>query len=708
MLESPGINCTVRPETPTRMREASTLATLGAVLCFCASSAHAVGFGRVSNTTQLGQPLNFSAVIRLEPDESLTRECVSAEVQSGENMLQPGLVRATLEGSADAADRVVRVTTSVLIDEPVVTVSVTVGCDARVTRKFVAFVDPPVLNLAQAQPQLPISNDASTTARSESPVAPVFDAARSMARPVPEQAARTYTAKKRARTRVAATARPVAAPAPEARAPQAAEANRSNAVARAAPVARAASGPRLVVESAPRAAAVSASAPASGPMAAVAPTNSASAAMTPPPPALPLDDQATELARERERVRLLEDGLAKLRSDSQATQKSLVALQAKLKQAEALGDSRGLAYALGALAALLAMVAAALAWRQWRSRKMAEWWNPPTSGATLAAPDEAAPVAANRAVPPARALAANLQATKLPAARSGHFPTITQEASLTAPAPLGSGAGAVVEEPVRELSVEELIDLEQQAEFFLVLGQDDAAIELLMSHVRSDGGVSPLPYLKLLEIYRRQGDTAAYQRIRERFNLRFNAYAPDWDADLQHGRTLVDYPDTLKRLQDLWSAPPRVMETLDASLLRRNSADETFDLPAYRELLFLYSVARDLAEHNSQFGAADFVDLLLPMNEHDAVSARASVAHLSASSRSADFVHSDLMTLPVDLDVSFEPTYPAPAPAPVLAKLAPAGIEAPRNAAGDPEYGFLEFDIDAIPQAPRLGSTGKA
>ena len=99
MLESPGTYCTVRPPTPTRMREASPLATLGAVLCFCASSANAVGFGRVSNTTQLGQPLNFSAVIRLEPDESLTRECVSAEVQSGENMLQPGLVRATLEGS---------------------------------------------------------------------------------------------------------------------------------------------------------------------------------------------------------------------------------------------------------------------------------------------------------------------------------------------------------------------------------------------------------------------------------------------------------------------------------------------------------------------------------------------------------------------------------------------------------------------------------
>ena len=95
--------------------------------------------------------------------------------------------------------------------------------------------------------------------------------------------------------------------------------------------------------------------------------------------------------------------------------------------------------------------------------------------------------------------------------------------------------------PRRELSVEELIDLEQQADFFVVLGQEDAAIDLLMGHVRSSGGASPLPYLKLLEIYRRRGDQDAYERVRERFNRRFSAYAPDWNSDLVEGRTLDDY-----------------------------------------------------------------------------------------------------------------------------------------------------------------------
>jgi hypothetical protein len=178
----------------------------------------------------------------------------------------------------------------------------------------------------------------------------------------------------------------------------------------------------------------------------------------------------------------------------------------------------------------------------------------------------------------------------------------------------GASAAASSAEGRREVTVEELIDLEQQAEFFIVLGQDDAAIDVLMGHLRSTGGASPLPYLKLLEIYRRRGDREAYERIRDRFNRRFNAYAPEWGADLQQGRTLEDYPAMLARLQSQWKDPDEAMQTLEASLLREHEAAETFDLPAYREILFLYSLARDLAEHE----VPDSVDLLLPIGD-DAV-----------------------------------------------------------------------------------------
>jgi hypothetical protein len=167
-----------------------------------------------------------------------------------------------------------------------------------------------------------------------------------------------------------------------------------------------------------------------------------------------------------------------------------------------------------------------------------------------------------------------------------------------------------------EMSVEELIDLEQQAEFFVVLGQDEAAIDLLMGHLRSSGGASPLPYLKLLEIFRARNDHEAYERMRERFNRRFNAYAQDWQSDPQQGRSLIDYPSAIARLQALWSAPAQAMQALEASLFRRDAGSSTFDLPAYRELLFLYAVARDLSEREASPAG---VDLLLPLGGEESV-----------------------------------------------------------------------------------------
>ncbi|MDE2565891.1 MAG: hypothetical protein KGL50_08880, partial [Burkholderiales bacterium] len=162
----------------------------------------------------------------------------------------------------------------------------------------------------------------------------------------------------------------------------------------------------------------------------------------------------------------------------------------------------------------------------------------------------------------------------------------------------------------RDVSIEELIDLEQQAEFFAVLGQDEAAIELLVEHLRHTGGSSPLPYLKLLEIYGRRGDRADYERMRSRFNHRFNAYAPEWGVDLQAGRSLADYPGVIPRLEQVWPRPLDAMAELEALLFRKSRGD-LFDLPAYREVLFLYAIARDLLDR--ELGEGGAVDLLLPL-----------------------------------------------------------------------------------------------
>ncbi|MDE1949642.1 MAG: hypothetical protein KGI35_13580, partial [Burkholderiales bacterium] len=201
----------------------------------------------------------------------------------------------------------------------------------------------------------------------------------------------------------------------------------------------------------------------------------------------------------------------------------------------------------------------------------------------------------------------------------------------------------------RDVTIEELLDLEQQAEFFIVLGQDEAAIDLLIEHVRSTGGSSPLPYLKLLEIYRRRNEREAYERMRARFNHRFNAYAPAWEVDLQHGLALDDYPSVIPRLQQVWARPLDAMAELEA-LLFRKSRGELFDLPAYREVLFLYSIARDLLDREAVDTSS--VDLLLPLADGGEFSSTSPHPYFGSEVEPVFDSSEDRATSPVDLDLS--------------------------------------------------------
>ena len=217
--------------------------------------------------------------------------------------------------------------------------------------------------------------------------------------------------------------------------------------------------------------------------------------------------------------------------------------------------------------------------------------------------------------------------------------------------PLPTPLAGIDEQRARDVSIEELIDLEQQADFFVVLGQDGSAIDLLVEHLRHTGGSSPLPYLKLLEIYRRRGDRADYERTRGRFNQRFNAYAPDWDVDLQSGRALEDYPGVIPRLQQVWPRPLDGMAELEALLFRKSRGD-LFDLPAYREVLFLYALARDLMDRE----AADtgHIDLLLPLADGGDFSSTAPAPIEQGRHDAGALPQEARATAPLDLDVTLE------------------------------------------------------
>lgn len=547
---------------------------LVAVLCCSAGAVHALGIGRLPASAVLGQPLDLSIPIRLEDGEVLNIECASAEVYFGDVRQQPGVINLALEPAApNATERSVRLLTNTRIDEPFVTVELVLGCQSRTARRFTLFADPPVFAAPAPEPV------------AEPAVVPI------PIRPSAAIAQQPNVALAKALT-----------PAPVRPAKRAVAPPRNGPRLQLTPLERGATVPTRAVE--PKSALIGAAAEAQ---------RSAAEAE-----AAELAASAAALAeRDRIRVQQLEASLQTLRAETAQTQQAMRGVLARMQAAEADRYSNPLVFALLAVSGLLLL---ALLWL-WRlrvqDREAAAWLRTTGTGRKdvdtaeaiafepASMPEPAEPVAAG--APPSNSAAMPFHGESTQVLPKPPLIPVT-----AAPSVLALEAG----EPARRaVSAEELIDLEQQAEFFIVLGQEEAAIDLLMGHLRSSAGTSPLPYLKLLELYRKRGNRHDYERVRERFNVRFSAYAPAWELDLNAGRTLEDYPSVIGRLQALWPMPTRALEVLQLTLARPEGdphAGDSFELPAYRELMLLYSVARELADDEPV--DTSIVDLLLPLD----------------------------------------------------------------------------------------------
>jgi hypothetical protein len=126
------------------------------MLMLSSVSAFALGFGRPTSHAVLGEPLTLSVPIRIEASEELTDECVGAEVHFGDVRVSDSAVNLSLQGRS-ATERILRVTTTRLVNEPIVSVKLKAGCVASMTRQFVVLADPPMVGapVAVAPPDNP-------------------------------------------------------------------------------------------------------------------------------------------------------------------------------------------------------------------------------------------------------------------------------------------------------------------------------------------------------------------------------------------------------------------------------------------------------------------------------------------------------------------------------------------------------------------------
>jgi pilus assembly protein FimV len=589
-------------------------------------AASALGMGRPQTASALGQPLNLLFPVQLAAGEALTRECVRAEVLAGDARIPANLIQLQLEGASETSVRAVRLQSVVQIDEPLVTVQLSLGCPARFTRQFTAFIDPagPAVEPVAAAPEAPVRQ-----------YSPALQAALSAS---PTVTAVTAPAN-------AATDQPINKSKP-----------RSPRPLRTAAAAAKASVPRLQLE------------PVEVPVAA----SPASA-----PPLAPVDTLALE------RLSKLEQAQQKMQADHLATQQQLLAVQLRLAQAQSAHYQNPLVYGLGLLSLLLGGLNLHL-WSRRRSERQLHgsvWWDAEQGRAsTVAAPAVGMPSPPPVADPVSEWGRRRPDAERSPSL-SGLDAVVAGEQALmpvsVPPPPIAADhAQHAADEPVsfqwvnpseplREnppVTVEELIDLEQQIDFFVVLGQDDAAIELLQSRLQTGRGAAALPHLKLLELLQRHGDEPGFDLAAARYAAQFGGRPPGFSDAIGGGAGLEAHSQMLSGLQLRWRDSGGCMSLLQGLLTDHqpvpasSSSGAALDLQTHLDLLLLYGVARDLSEHEVR---GDEIDVFLPLDSpiSDGVNASAMMATMrwqSPASEGHDVPHAP------ELDISLDDPGPTP------------------------------------------------
>ena len=584
---------------------------LGAALCLAAllfgiADASALSLGRMRGTPLIGRPLQV--VIPVVFDAADNPPCVRAEMLQGET--PGGPLNWRLERAPGGGNQL-RLTSSAVVQEPVVTVNLTVGCREQFMRDFVLLSERP----DQAQEA---ANAEATAAAAEAATPLALAPAASLASLVPPAplpaapaaAPATSAAPAVAVARAAAPTAPVP-PRATSRVPQRAVAQAPAAerpAPRAAPAQPRQGGPRLKLE--PIDVAID-----------EAPALRISTQLSTVPAATPLSRaeasavfQTMNTAPENLAAQALKGQAieGELKAMRELVQRQGLEMKALAERLESVSRERNLiSNALAAFAVIVALGLAGLLWRRSReSAARAAWWKQEdrdSEPALPAAPAAAQALAAQERTPEPEVAAPGPQ-TAPAAQEAGHeldldFTLATGAWMVAPPAATPAVSAPVPFGPYDRSRVpraEELLDIKEKAEFFLAVAQPDKAIALLELHLHDHLGISPFVWMDVLDLCRRHDRRADYERLRAEFHKLFPMRLPDFDSASPDSQGLEDHPRALSRIMLLWPSE-RVLQVIEESLFEEPQPGAImFDLEASRDLLLLYSIATEVVRGSGE------------------------------------------------------------------------------------------------------------
>lgn len=585
-------------ENRATMKTAITVRTLalGGVLLFTALGSAGTTLGRAQGAIFVGKPLDLRVQLQIDGDADAMSGCVNAEVYYGETQIDPARVSVKLESTAGGATQAnaVRVLSSVLINEPLVTVHLRAGCQQNSSRRYVLF--PEVYsNVVEPVERVPTVRDTTAPAdASARPAAPTTAAPFTDKPTGPRQATVAP-----ATVRSGATPMAAQPPAPLPRQPRAVKsASKSRLKLDSLD---------LLIERDPvlHASSELLAAPQEDPK-----KRAEAAALW-----RALNASPEDLMRDEAKAQRIENDLKSLYAVTAENQKGLIDLVAKVQRTQSERYANGLVYSLLVLC-LVCLLALGWVWRRLRAARAPSWMHGLEAGDSLL-------VELAQAPPVVRTGPATV--TETVSAPTSAVAPVTAPAPLTeldfdldlmslssdpavqsTPAVVHQAAAPTAQTPVRDFSVsvaaglraidsEELVDVRQQAEFFVSVGQHQKAIDVLTTRIAQVGESSPLVCLDLLKIYHALGRQSEFEFMRTEFDNWFTGRVPEFHAFNDEGRALDHYPLVMDRIVSMWP-DPAVLEYIENCLYHHSTEmeDPHFDLQAYRELLLLHGVAKHI------------------------------------------------------------------------------------------------------------------
>jgi Arc/MetJ-type ribon-helix-helix transcriptional regulator len=370
-----------------------------------------------------------------------------------------------------------------------------------------------------------------------------------------------------------------------------------------------------------------------------------------------------EILQEAAKRAAMEAELQGLQTMSRANQAALVDLSQKLKAAQESRFANPLVYVLLALLLVCGAFVGYLLRQRHTARGAtgAPWWKETAQGATKGAGDDALDFADQQQQRAWSVSEAQVQAVGDSSAadvgQSGvaqsaidiplsDFPVssgpVTKRPSVSS-ATKPTDFGHSVRGTLRAINTQEMVDVRQQADFFLALGQYDEAIGLLHGALSQSSEVNPHIYLDLIALLHRLSRKDEYEKVRQAFNGLYTCHLPEFGMYSDDGCELIDYAEICEPLVKLW--PTRsALDYIENCLVRTPSdaAETGFDLAAFKDLLLLHSVLGAVSDQAAEPGPSDLPRRVLPSLK----------SRVAESSHVASYLDTPKSGTHLDLDLS--------------------------------------------------------